>query len=126
MTERGAGGELPPHQVATSLFPVIGEREPEPFDAETWRLDVDGLVDTPLSLSFEQLRDLPHVTRSGTIHCGQRCDASRKQSIAAFGSLATVSRSPALSTKHSARRRPSGAKRTCASSSLSRLGQRSR
>jgi len=67
-----AAAELPPNQVATRLFPIIGEREPEPFDATTWRLEIDGLVERPLSLSFDDLAALPHVTRTGTIHCVTR------------------------------------------------------
>lgn len=63
---------LPPNQIATTRFPRIGERDPEPFDAATWRLDVAGLVDRPLSLSFGELAALPHVERAGTIHCVTR------------------------------------------------------
>lgn len=66
-----AGG-LPPRQVATTLFPRIGEREPEPFDPATWRLDVAGCVLRPLSISFDGLAALPHAERSGTIHCVTR------------------------------------------------------
>ena len=33
---------LPPRQIATRVFPRIGEREPEPFDPRTWALAVDG------------------------------------------------------------------------------------
>ncbi|MCE9637360.1 MAG: pentapeptide repeat-containing protein [Planctomycetes bacterium] len=63
---------LPPNQVATTRFPRIGEREPEPFDAATWRLDITGLVNHPLSLTFDDLAALPHVERAGTIHCVTR------------------------------------------------------
>jgi len=63
---------LPPNQVGTRLWPTIGERDPEPFDAGTWRLEVAGLVERPLSLSFEDLRALPRTERSGTIHCVTR------------------------------------------------------
>ncbi len=64
--------DLPPNQIPTSRWPVIGERDPEPFDAATWRLDVTGCVDRPLSLTFADLAALPHVTRHGTIHCVTR------------------------------------------------------
>jgi DMSO/TMAO reductase YedYZ molybdopterin-dependent catalytic subunit len=65
-------GALPPNQMPTRLFPVIGEREPEPFDPLTWRLEIDGLVEHPLSLSWSDLAGLPHVSRTGTIHCVTR------------------------------------------------------
>src|SRR6185436_18260899 len=63
---------LPPRQIATTRFPRIGEREPEPFDRATWRLDVAGLVARPVSLTFDDLAALPHVERTGTIHCVTR------------------------------------------------------
>jgi DMSO/TMAO reductase YedYZ molybdopterin-dependent catalytic subunit len=66
------GAPLPPNQIVTTRWPTIGEREPEPYDAATWRLDVAGLVATPLSLSRTDLDALPHVVRSGTIHCVTR------------------------------------------------------
>lgn len=58
--------------MTTALWPQIGEREPEPFDPATWRLDVAGLVARPLSFSFGDLAALPHTTRTGTIHCVTR------------------------------------------------------
>jgi len=64
--------ELPPNQVRTQIFPIIGERDPEPFDSATWRLELDGLVATPLSLSWDDLAGLPHVAETGTIHCVTR------------------------------------------------------
>jgi len=63
---------LPPNQIATARWPTIGEREPEPFDAATWRLAVTGLVDRPLSLTFAQLAAMPQSERRGTIHCVTR------------------------------------------------------
>jgi len=38
-------------------------------DAATWRLDVGGLVRTPLSLSLDDLRSRPSVTRTVTMEC---------------------------------------------------------
>ncbi len=63
---------LPPRQQATRRWPVVGEREPEPFDPASWRLEVRGLVERPLALSFGDLAALPRVSRSGTIHCVTR------------------------------------------------------
>jgi DMSO/TMAO reductase YedYZ molybdopterin-dependent catalytic subunit len=63
---------LPPGQQATRRWPVVGEREPEPFDAATWRLEVGGLVARPLSIPFAELAALPRVRRTGTIHCVTR------------------------------------------------------
>lgn len=63
---------LPPRQAATRRWPVVGERDPEPFDPSTWRLEVAGLVGRPLSLSFRELSALPRVRRTGTLHCVTR------------------------------------------------------
>jgi len=65
-------GDLPPRQQATRRWPVVGEREPEPFDPGTWRLAVDGLVASPLSLPFAELAAMPRVERVGTLHCVTR------------------------------------------------------
>ena len=39
------------------------------FTPETWRLRVDGLVGSPQSFSYEQLRALPRVEQVSTFHC---------------------------------------------------------
>ena len=63
---------LPPNQQATRRWPVVGEREPEPFDPATWRLEVGGLVARPLSIPYAELAAMPRVARAGTIHCVTR------------------------------------------------------
>lgn len=63
---------LPPGQLATRRFPVIGERVSEPFDPTTWRLVVEGAVENPLSLSFDALAELPRTELRGTVHCVTR------------------------------------------------------
>ena len=40
-----------------------------PFDPATWRLQVDGLVAQPLTLSFDDLMALPQTTQQGLFHC---------------------------------------------------------
>lgn len=39
------------------------------FDQATWRLSVDGLVDSPQSFSYDQLRELPRSEQISTFHC---------------------------------------------------------
>jgi DMSO/TMAO reductase YedYZ molybdopterin-dependent catalytic subunit len=39
------------------------------FDAKTWRLRVDGLVERPLSLSYAELLQLPRADQVSTFHC---------------------------------------------------------
>jgi DMSO/TMAO reductase YedYZ molybdopterin-dependent catalytic subunit len=39
------------------------------FDPQTWRLEVGGLVERPLSLSYAELRALPRAEQVSTFHC---------------------------------------------------------
>jgi len=39
------------------------------FDAATWRLEVGGLVDRTLSLSYDDLRSLPRASQVSDFHC---------------------------------------------------------
>ena len=39
------------------------------FDPATWRLTVGGLVEQPLSLSYDDVRDLPRVQQVSDFHC---------------------------------------------------------
>lgn len=64
--------ELPPGQVATRRFPVIGERVAEPFDPRTWRLVVTGCVADERSYDLDAVRAFPTTEVRGTIHCVTR------------------------------------------------------
>jgi DMSO/TMAO reductase YedYZ molybdopterin-dependent catalytic subunit len=39
------------------------------FDAGTWRLQIDGLVEQPQSLTYDELRRLPRAEQVSTFHC---------------------------------------------------------
>jgi DMSO/TMAO reductase YedYZ molybdopterin-dependent catalytic subunit len=39
------------------------------FDPASWRLEIGGLVDRPVSLSYDDLRALPRVEQVSTFHC---------------------------------------------------------
>ena len=39
------------------------------FDRASWRLEVGGLVESPLSLSYDELRALPRAEQVSTFHC---------------------------------------------------------
>jgi DMSO/TMAO reductase YedYZ molybdopterin-dependent catalytic subunit len=39
------------------------------FDPKTWRLRIEGLVDEPQSLSYDELRSLPRAEQVSTFHC---------------------------------------------------------
>ena len=62
--------DLPPGQTLTRRFPVVGERAPSAeLTLAGWRLEVSGLVDTPLRLSLAAVHDLPQSDRIVDIHC---------------------------------------------------------
>jgi len=62
---------LPPGQVATRRFPLVGEGPPPPSDVDParWRLAVEGLVRTPLVLSLEGLREMGPELGEADLHC---------------------------------------------------------
>ena len=39
------------------------------FDPATWRLKIGGLVEQPVSLTYDELRALPRVDQVSTFHC---------------------------------------------------------
>jgi DMSO/TMAO reductase YedYZ molybdopterin-dependent catalytic subunit len=61
---------LPPGQVLTEKWPVLHYGSvPRYPDMSAWRLRVTGDVDTPLDLSYDELRALPSVDIHCDIHC---------------------------------------------------------
>lgn len=81
----GGDGTAPPPEQAGTLEPVPGTRpivtptgsfyrididlDPPSIDADSWRLEVGGLVGRPLSLDLDQLRAMPAVTIPITLEC---------------------------------------------------------
>jgi DMSO/TMAO reductase YedYZ molybdopterin-dependent catalytic subunit len=65
---------LPPGQYLTEKWPVLhaGDVPDYPADLAGWDFKVWGEVDTPISLTWEQLEDLPKVTVTQDIHCVTR------------------------------------------------------
>ena len=63
---------LPPGQYLTEKWPVLHAGDVPDVDLATWRLAVTGEVEEPLSLSYDELRDLPATTVTTDIHCVTR------------------------------------------------------
>lgn len=59
---------LPPGQIETRRFPVVGERSPTP-DIEDWALSIVGLVANPGVLSLDDYLALDHRELTFDIHC---------------------------------------------------------
>jgi DMSO/TMAO reductase YedYZ molybdopterin-dependent catalytic subunit len=73
---RRSGGEekvnsnrIPPGQHLTDRFPVLHYGSVPRFDPQSWDLKVFGLVDEPLTLSYDQFLQLPMVRIVVDIHC---------------------------------------------------------
>ena len=65
---------LPPGQYLTEKWPVLhaGSAAKYPHDLPGWDFTVTGEVDTPLTLTWEQLNELPRVEVTQDIHCVTR------------------------------------------------------
>lgn len=59
---------LPPGQIETKRFPIVGERRPSP-DISAWTLSIGGLVADPRSLTLDEYMALEHRQITFDIHC---------------------------------------------------------
>lgn len=62
---------LPPGQIETKRFPVVGERAPSPelSGPARWHLDIEGLVDNPMNITLSEFMGLDHRDLTFDIHC---------------------------------------------------------
>jgi DMSO/TMAO reductase YedYZ molybdopterin-dependent catalytic subunit len=60
---------LPPGQYLTDRFPVLHVGDVPTYTPGEWNLTMNGLVDKPFTLTFEELTALPSVTLTTDIHC---------------------------------------------------------
>src|SRR5258708_997247 len=67
--KRGSDKRLPPGQYETRDFPVLSLGPTPEVDTDRWKLEVTGLVTTPLSFTWDEFLKLPleHVRKD--IHC---------------------------------------------------------
>ncbi|HVG48705.1 MAG TPA: sulfite oxidase-like oxidoreductase, partial [Rubellimicrobium sp.] len=66
---RPEDARLPPGQHLVRDWPVLDLGVHLDVPLSTWRLDVTGLVETPLSLDWEQFQALPQTALRTDIHC---------------------------------------------------------
>jgi len=67
-----AAGRLPPGQSLTLKWPVLHEGPVPRVDLRTWDFRIDGLVDKPVRLTWEEFNKLPHTEIRCDIHCVTR------------------------------------------------------
>jgi DMSO/TMAO reductase YedYZ molybdopterin-dependent catalytic subunit len=60
---------LPVGQHEVNNWPVLDLGEQPDIDLRTWKLEIGGLADNPLTLTWEQFLDLPQVEDVSDFHC---------------------------------------------------------
>jgi DMSO/TMAO reductase YedYZ molybdopterin-dependent catalytic subunit len=63
---------IPPGQARTRKWPVLHYGSVPQVAREDWRLEITGLVETPLSLTWEEFQDLPRIMVFSDFHCVTR------------------------------------------------------
>lgn len=63
---------IPPNQSRTKKWPVLDASGPPRLDLATWKLEVFGLVETPLAFSLAEFQALPRVKVFADFHCVTR------------------------------------------------------
>lgn len=67
--DTAATDRLPPGQKLTTGFPVLDLGVQPEISLSEWSLSLDGLVEKPLTLNWEQFGALPQVTDVSDFHC---------------------------------------------------------
>jgi DMSO/TMAO reductase YedYZ molybdopterin-dependent catalytic subunit len=62
--------KLPPgqHDIGSS-WPVLHEEATPRLDTSSWSFSVQGLVQAPVTWTWEEIHSLPHASYEGDIHC---------------------------------------------------------
>src|SRR3954466_6947047 len=60
---------LPPGQYLTDRFPVLHVGDVPTYEPGQWNLTISGLVDTPMQIGLDELKQLPSVDLEFDIHC---------------------------------------------------------
>ena len=70
--ERAVADRLPPGQYLTEKWPVLHYGNVPKVDLATWTLTLNGLVEEPRTLTYEQFKALPRRTEKTDVHCVTR------------------------------------------------------
>lgn len=63
---------IPPGQYLTDRFPVLTYGANPAYDLKTWSLTIDGEVESPYTLTWDELSALPQHEVTADIHCVTR------------------------------------------------------
>jgi DMSO/TMAO reductase YedYZ molybdopterin-dependent catalytic subunit len=70
--EKAVADRLPPGQYLTEKWPVLHYGKVPKVELATWNLQLNGLVEQPTQLSYEQFKQLPRKTVQADVHCVTR------------------------------------------------------
>src|SRR5688572_6013327 len=70
--ELAVADRLPPGQYLTEKWPVLHAGGVPKVNVDTWTFNIDGLVESPVSLSLDDMRRLPRKTVQADVHCVTR------------------------------------------------------
>ena len=70
--DRAVADRLPPGQYLTEKWPVLHYGGVPKVDLAKWTFDVTGLVEAPLSLTYEEFKKLPRKSFKADVHCVTR------------------------------------------------------
>jgi DMSO/TMAO reductase YedYZ molybdopterin-dependent catalytic subunit len=65
-------GRLPPSQSLTLKWPVLHQGPIPRFDPKTWNFRISGLIEQPLTLTWEEFSRLPQTEVLADMHCVTR------------------------------------------------------
>ncbi len=63
---------IPPGQYLTTKFPVLTYGRNPPVELSSWSLSIDGLVERPFVVTWDELMAMEQVTTTVDIHCVTR------------------------------------------------------
>jgi DMSO/TMAO reductase YedYZ molybdopterin-dependent catalytic subunit len=70
--DKAVADRLPPGQYLTDKWPVLHYGSVPKVDLATWTFLINGLVETPVTLTYEELKKLPRKTARSDVHCVTR------------------------------------------------------
>jgi DMSO/TMAO reductase YedYZ molybdopterin-dependent catalytic subunit len=65
-------GRIPPGQYRERGFPVLSYGPTPEIDTTEWKLEIDGLVEKPLTFTWDELLAMPQAEWTTDIHCVTR------------------------------------------------------
>src|SRR3954470_2645379 len=70
--EKAVADRLPPGQYLTEKWPVLHYGNVPKVDLATWEFVIDGLVESPVKLSYQDFKKMPRSTVQHDVHCVTR------------------------------------------------------